>query len=144
MSDNKKIQNELILLGKFLGGIAALVTAIWFFGRAPFNEKVNELMDSYILSEHYKANHKVLTKEFVESADFKIFVDDVIDKYEEHLQKEDSSKIGLRKLLADKMGIDEDEVHIELGRMFKAEKVLFKDLKDEIIRVIKRYHPNIN
>jgi len=141
---SEKLQKELILFGKFLSGIVTLCFSLWFFGRAPFNEKVNELMDDYIVSEHYKANHKNLTKDYVDSPDFKYLVDKVISDYEEELKNKDSSKIGLRKLLADKMGIAEDEVHIELGRMFKAEKILFKDLKIELKRVIKRYHPELN
>ena len=142
--EQKKIQTELILLGKFLSGIVALVLAIWFFGRAPFEEKVNEMMYTNVLTPRYKANHKKLTKEFVESADFKVVVDSVISNYEKELSDKNSEQVPLRRLLAIKMGVDDDEVHIELGRMFKAEKVLFKDLKQEIIRLIKQYHPNVN
>ena len=49
-------------------------------------------------------------------------------------------QVKLRKLLSDKMDVDEDEVHIELGRMYQAEKVS-KDKRNKIIKEIKYLYP---
>lgn len=65
----------------------------------------------------------------------KPFLDDYIDAHIEAYKVEASSKVKLRKLLSDKMGVDEDEVHIELGRMYKKES--------NIVREIKRHHETL-
>lgn len=60
------------------------------------------------------------------------FAEDYIDKRIDLIFKEqkekDSSKQSLRKLLSNKMGIDTDEVHIELGRMYTSEKAFKKSI----------------
>lgn len=140
-----KTREELILLGKVVTAVVAIIGGIWFFGRAPFNEKVNGLMDSYIISEHYKANHRKLTKEYVDSPAFKVWVDKVIEDYEATLFKNSSGQISLRKLLAGKMGVPEDEVHIELGRLFKAEKSNLKGIEKTLRKIVKeilKQHPS--
>lgn len=128
---NNKVRSELYLLGKGMIFIVTVIGAIWFFGRAPFNEKVDERIDLYI-----------------DSPAMKVYVDKVIEKERIRHQKEQVEKksnlVKLRKLLSIKMGVDEDEVHIELGRMFKNEA----DLKDKIkelekeINKLKRNHAN--
>ena len=60
------------------------------------------------------------------------FAEDYIDKRIDLIFKEqkekDSSKERLRKLLSNKMGVDTDEVHIELGRMYTSEKAFKKSI----------------
>ncbi len=60
------------------------------------------------------------------------FAEDYIDKRIDLIFKEqkekDSSKQSLRKLLSNKMGVDTDEVHIELGRMYTSEKAFKKSI----------------
>jgi hypothetical protein len=60
------------------------------------------------------------------------FAEDYIDKRIDLIFKEqkekDSSKESLRKLLSNKMGVDTDEVHIELGRMYTSEKEFKKNI----------------
>ena len=60
------------------------------------------------------------------------FAEDYIDKRIDLIFKEqkekDSSKQSLRKLLSNKMGVDADEVHIELGRMYTSEKAFKKSI----------------
>lgn len=60
------------------------------------------------------------------------FAEDYIDKRIDLIFKEqkekDSSKESLRKLLSNKMGVDRDEVHIELGRMYTSEKAFKKSI----------------
>lgn len=60
------------------------------------------------------------------------FAEDYIDKRIDLIFKEqkekDSSKESLRKLLSNKMGVDADEVHIELGRMYTSEKAFKKSI----------------
>lgn len=50
------------------------------------------------------------------------YVDSHISTYEERKIEEDSKKIGLRHLLGNKMEVADDEVHIEIGHMYKKVK----------------------
>ena len=50
------------------------------------------------------------------------YVDSHIKAYEQRKKKEVSNKVKLRTLLSDKMGVADDEVHIELGKLYKEEK----------------------
>jgi chromosome segregation ATPase len=52
------------------------------------------------------------------------YVDGHIESYEKRVAEEESHKVKLRHLLGDKMEIADDEVHIELGRMYKNEDKL--------------------
>lgn len=47
------------------------------------------------------------------------YVDTHISTYEERKAEEDSKKVKLRHLLGTKMGVDDDEVHIEIGHVYK-------------------------
>ena len=60
------------------------------------------------------------------------YVNDQVDLHIKHLKEEDSSKESLRKLLANKMGVDTDEVHIELGKLYNKEE----KFKSEIVALI--------
>ena len=53
------------------------------------------------------------------------YVDSHISAYEERKAEEATHKVKLRHLLGDKMEIADDEVHIELGRMYKKEQTLY-------------------
>ncbi len=64
------------------------------------------------------------------------FAEDYIDKridltFKEQKQK-DTSKESLRKLLSNKMNIDTDEVHIELGRLYTSEKAFKRSITNLI------------
>jgi hypothetical protein len=54
----------------------------------------------------------------------KTYIDNEIEVYDGKQKAEDSKKVKLRKLLSDKMGVADDEVHIELGHQYKNEKAL--------------------
>jgi hypothetical protein len=54
----------------------------------------------------------------------KTYIDKEIEVYDGKQKAEDSKKVKLRKLLSDKMGVADDEVHIELGQQYKQEKEL--------------------
>lgn len=70
------------------------------------------------------------------------YVDGHIDSYEQRMRDKENSKAKLRHLLGDKMEVADDEVHIELGRMYKNEgnlkdtlatlEVKYKYLKNEM------------
>ena len=53
------------------------------------------------------------------------YVDGHIDEYELKKKEEASGKVKLRHLLGDKMEVADDEVHIEIGRMYKKEQTLY-------------------
>ena len=48
------------------------------------------------------------------------YVDNHISTYDERKKEEDSQKVSLRHLLGDKMQVADDEVHIELGKVYKS------------------------
>jgi len=52
------------------------------------------------------------------------YVSSHIEQYEEKHKQELSSKVKLRSLLSSKMGCDIDEVHIEIGKMYREEKTV--------------------
>jgi len=60
------------------------------------------------------------------------YVDNHISTYDERKKEEDSQKVGLRHLLGDKMQVADDEVHIEIGKVYRhysqEEKKLIKTL----------------
>lgn len=60
------------------------------------------------------------------------YIESHFDTYELKHKEENSKKIKLRTLLSEKMGVDPDEVHIELGRMYKSEKTENKKIWDAI------------
>jgi hypothetical protein len=47
------------------------------------------------------------------------FIDNEIEAYDERKKEEDAGKVKLRRLLGHKMGVEDDEVHIELGKTYK-------------------------
>ena len=47
------------------------------------------------------------------------YVDTHIRTYDERKKEEDSKSVKFRSLCADKMGVAEDEAHIELGKVYK-------------------------
>jgi len=57
------------------------------------------------------------------------YVESHVKAYEKKHAQEMSSKVKLRALLAGKMGCDADEVHIELGKLYREEKKVKKKLK---------------
>jgi len=121
---NIKIKSELFLLGKGIVFIASVIGAIWFFGEDSFNAKVDGRIQGFIKSDAMK-----------------VYVDGVVkrerEKHEKIQIEKNSTTVALRKLLAIKMGVDEDEVHIELGRMYQKEKELKEKIKDNEKEIIK-------
>jgi len=61
---------------------------------------------------------------FVGEPALELYVDGHISAYEVKKEKEASDKVGLRHLLGGKMEVADDEVHIELGRMYLNEGLL--------------------
>jgi len=110
-----KLNNTVKSLGVNLSSIMAVIIGLWFFGKAPFNNKVDERINL-----------------FLTSAAMQIYIDDVIKKHEAEQIKTNSKKVKLRKLLANKMAVAEDEVHIEIGKLYKAEP---EQIKDNIITI---------
>lgn len=65
----------------------------------------------------------------------KSYIDAEIDRYDQVKAEQDSKKAKMRDLLGEKMGLDSDEVHIEIGHMYKKEKVLYRTI-DSLENVI--------
>lgn len=115
---NLKIDTPLKSLSTMLIAVVGLVGAFWFFGRAPFNEKVDERIQAYL-----------------DSPAMTVYVQEIRRNYELEKFKNNSKNIGLRTLLSTKMGVDGDEVHIELGKKYKEDKALFKKIMKSIDQI---------
>ena len=80
------------------------------------------------------------------------YVESHFDSYEIKHKEENSRKAQLRDLLGVKMGVPSDEVHIELGHMFKNKRKIYetidadyieaKNKRNKIIKEIKNIYPN--
>ena len=70
------------------------------------------------------------------------YVESHIEAYEIKHAEEVSGKKKLRSLLANEMGCDTDEVHIELGRMYKEEKSVHAEI-DSVEKAVKREVKNL-
>lgn len=109
-----KFLNELGLLAKILGAIVATITGLWFLFSASVDRYINERIADYTESAAYKIAHEQLVEEYLRSADFDQF-------YAEMVAEKFKNRVGLRELLSVKMGVDTDEVAIELGKMYRTE-----------------------
>jgi len=67
------------------------------------------------------------------------FIDNEIEVYDERKKEEASGKVKLRTLLSHKMGVEDDEVHIELGHVYKQVKK-----EKDLYRVIDSLAKEIN
>lgn len=75
---------------------------------------------------------------------FNAAVDARIDIHEENEIEKNSKQVKLRTLLSNKMGVDEDEVHIELGKMYKNKKIHINRMNQRmngLVDEVKIYHP---
>lgn len=107
--------------------VVSVIAAVWYLGEPIFNDKVDKRV-----------------REFTKSPEMKVFVDGIIEREKQKAMNEQPSTVKLRKLLSDKMGIDEDEVHIEIGRMYQNEnkhQTNAKDKRNKIVEEFKLYHP---
>lgn len=86
----EKVKNEFLNLGKTLAAIVATLTAIWFFTE-PF-------LEDYI-QEHFETYDS---------------------RKKEEWKERKSNIVSLTTLLSEKMGVDEDEVHIEIGKLYNS------------------------
>lgn len=97
------LKTEFTSLGKTLGAIIATLTTLWFFGE-PF-------ADDYI-EEHLESYDERKKKEWDEK------------------KKLRGEKISEWSVLADKMGVAEDEVQIELGKLYRNTPEQFTKLEN--------------
>lgn len=118
----QEVKNKLLEAAKIIGAITIIQGGIIAIATPFVNQHIEERI-----------------KDYHNSADFKLYVDGVVKTYEEKSRIHDSNKMDLRSLLADKMGIASDEVHIKIGDMYRHRND-FKERIGEIIREIKYYH----
>jgi len=71
------------------------------------------------------------------------YVNARIELHEAEVRAENSAKVGLRTLLGQKMGVADDEVHIELGHQYRNEgEAIEKQRKfnEAVIKEFNFYH----
>jgi len=117
LADEKHITGAiktLMFLGKFVGMMVALCTAMWFFGEPFLEDYVESHFEEYDSKKEAEYKHK------------------------------ESQRISFRSLLSDKMSVDNDEVHIELGRLYKSEKIERKAMYNYIDSIYKKLKKQID
>ena len=76
------------------------------------------------------------------------YVNARIELHEAEVEAENSAKVGLRTLLGQKMGVADDEVHIELGHQYRNEGETIEALEYQkrfnaaVVKEFNYYHPN--
>jgi AraC-like DNA-binding protein len=115
----EQIKNKILDAAKIVGAITIIQGGLIAIA-TPF---VNEHIEQRI-------------KDYHNSAEFKVYVDNVIEDYRNQSQ----STVSLRELLSDKMGVPSDEVHIKIGEMYRQMQDIKIKIKD-IISDINYYHP---
>ena len=67
------------------------------------------------------------------------YTDERIDLYQQKRTEENSNKVKLRTLLSEKMEVADDEVHIELGKTYKKDKLIVRELDSikDVLRALK-------
>ena len=118
-----RIDTPLKSFGATMTGIIAIVLGLWFFGEAPFNEKVDGRIELYL-----------------QSAAMSVYVDQVIESYHQEQAKKGTENTKLRTLLSVKMDVDEDEVHIELGKRYRKGQLF----EIEIIKKLKEIEKSLS
>jgi len=128
-----KLQDEILKLGRTLTVIIGVLGAVWYFGRAPFNEKVKEQIDQYIEGNEFQHIHRESFLLYLETAEFEARLDKYIDE-------NNSNQVSFRKLLSIKMDIPEENVATEISYLYKKDK---KRLIN-VLRLLTKEYPNSN
>lgn len=139
------IKGTILEVSKLVTAIGVILTLVGTLGKPHLDKYLHRNNIEFSNSVYFKSKVDSLNIQFINSPNFSLFVDGVIKDYEKQLAEEESNKVGLRTLLSLKMGVDEDEVHIKLGEMFKSEEEFKKKIItyiNEIIEEVKREHPS--
>lgn len=115
----KEIQLTWGKLVAIAGGIMTLSGLASYLFTPHYNESFNKRYNERLTSIDTEKRILEVAEEFIYSPKVKLFLLETQEKYEQDRQLRESEKIKLRSLLASKMECDEDEVHIELGAMYK-------------------------
>lgn len=97
-----------------LGAVSAIVGVAGAVLLPYLRGYITDVQMENLHTPRYKYESKFLIHEFVESAEFNQLAAEWV---------RDHSEDNLRGDLANKMGVDPDEVHIELGRMYNRQKL---------------------
>ena len=110
----KATKDKINEFSKLLGSIVVIL-GIAASIAAPFvDDYIDKRVEEKLTGPSSMIYAKTYIDKYIHSAEFSVLIDMVFKDYEER----DSQKVKLRTLLSSKMRIDEDEVHIELGRMY--------------------------
>lgn len=133
--EKRTVVNELGLYAKILGSLVAICTGGWFLFGAAIDRYVEAKVEAYNESPAFEARHRELTKAYVESPDFHVYYVEVISQRGNH-------KLSLRELLAPKMEVPVDEVHVRLGDLVKDEERVKEMLVilDQRLQEIEQYY----
>lgn len=117
-----KRMKTLKIVASIIGSVVGICIGVWYFGEAPLQNYVDGRIKAYMVSP-----------------EFKMFVDITVERAKneavEQKKQNDSGKVKLRTLFSDKMGVPEDEVHIEMGKLYRNEEAHKKELKDFMDKV---------
>ena len=106
---------ELGNLGKNLTLIITVLSALWFFGKAPFENEVKKLITQHTLSNDFQYQHEKLFENYLESPEF----EKALDRY---IEDSNSNVVSFRHILSIKMGINEELVAQEIAELYTKDK----------------------
>jgi len=122
-------------IGKAMGIVIAIQGALFAIAKPHIDDYIDARFEDSFNSPSFQIHAFEMIDTYLESAEFSAFLERTIHEYEE----KDSQRVKLRTLLAQKMDVDEDEVHIEQGKMYK-NYINIKNRVNSIIREIHYYH----
>lgn len=106
---------ELGNLGKNLTLIITVLSTLWFFGKAPFENEVKKLITQHTLSNDFQYQHEKLFENYLESPEF----EKALDRY---IEDSNSNVVSFRHILSIKMGINEELVAQEIAELYTKDK----------------------
>ena len=117
-----------------LSVLMAAVTGLWFFAKAPFEAKVNDMIVEYHETNTFRLEEeerfRQSIEEYVTSNDFK-------SKVNHYLNQSNSDNVSLLSLLAEEMEVPESSVANEISKMYLKDR---KRLRN-VLRAVNELYP---
>jgi hypothetical protein len=129
----ESIGSEISKFGRILSVIITLLGSIWYFGEAPFKNKIHSIMDEYVESKHFESVHRDLFLKHLESDSFE-------KKLDTYISENNSNQVSFRKVLSIKMEVPEESVAGEMANLYIKDKERLLN----VLRLLTKEYPNSN
>ena len=143
-----KLPDNVIKLGKILPVIIGILTAIWWFGKLPFHNEVEQITRSYIQKPEFTQRVTNITRTYIEGAEFQrihtsLFLNHITSaefdkKLDQFINDNAENKVSFRKILSIKMQVVEGLVASEMAELYVKDK---KRLIN-VLRLLSKEYPD--